>query len=114
MKYFNEEQMAVLRNNFESKIDGWQDVRQKKMFGFLSYLAGGKMFAFLVNDGLVITNLNQEEREAIAERYPSESFQAGGRRVGHWLKINLASQADMQDLLPAVRVSYHAALEKKN
>ena len=114
MKYFNEEQMADFRKGFESRIDGWPEVSQKKMFGVLSYLAGGKMFAFLVTDGLVITNLNQEEREAIAERYESESFQAGSRKVGSWLKVSLASQADIQDLLPAVKVSYHAALEKKN
>ena len=114
MKYFNEEQMADFRRSFESRIDGWPDVSQKKMFGVLNYLAGGKMFAFLVTDGLVITNLSQQEREAIADRYESESFQAGNRRVGSWLKVTLASLADILDLLPAVKVSYHAALEKKN
>jgi hypothetical protein len=77
MKYYSEEATEPLRLRFEEKVLRWPKVSASKMFGCPSYQADGKLFAFLVTNGIVITQLTQTERACLANTTPPLSGAVG-------------------------------------
>ena len=63
MKWYIKEETKELRKAFEKVILQWPQVDYKNMFGCPCYLANGKMFAGLVTKGIIITKLNDPEKE---------------------------------------------------
>lgn len=112
MKFYSEEEMKALRLGLEEKILGWPQVRPKRMFGCPCYQAKGKLFAFLVTMGIVITQLPQAEREAVARQHPTAPFKAGRRTVQSWVRATVRSREELDGVLPFVRKSYEAVLEQ--
>jgi len=62
MKYYDENKSGDLRRALEKEIMDWPNVSTKKMFGCPSYIVNGKLFALLVTNGVVITKLNEQEK----------------------------------------------------
>jgi len=60
MKYYEEAQMKDVRSTLEEAILAWPHVSTKKMFGCPSYSVKGRLFAFLVTKGVVLTRLHGE------------------------------------------------------
>ena len=75
MKHYHDPQANEMRRLLEQEILHWPNVSSKKLFGCPGYQAGGKLFAFLVTDGVVLTQLEEAEREALFRQYPATFFQ---------------------------------------
>jgi len=112
MKYYSEEDMKDLRLGFDEKVLQWQQVSTKKMFGCPCYKANGKLFAFLVTNGIVITKLAQADRETISSQRQPTAFQAGKKIVQKWVRIPVKNKRDMGQIMLFVRKSYESALQE--
>ena len=111
MRYYSEEKMKDLRSAFDGQVLGWPGVTTKKMFGCPCYRVGGKLFAFLVTNGVVITCLPDRDRNRLARTCAITAFEAGGKRVRAWAKVPVRGPRDLTAILPFVRSSYQAARE---
>jgi uncharacterized protein YukJ len=87
MKYYSEEDTKDLRLAFEEEVLSWPQVSTKKMFGCPCYQVKGKLFVFLVTKGIVITHLEQADREELSRQHETTSFQAGKKIVQNWVRL---------------------------
>jgi TfoX/Sxy family transcriptional regulator of competence genes len=110
VKYYSEEDMGDLRKIFEAEVMEWRKVSLKEMFGCPCYTADGKLFAFLVTRGLVITKLNRAEKKAVSHLYQTTFFKAGNKTVRSWMRVPIRSGEDLDRVMRYVRKSYEAAL----
>lgn len=77
MKYYSEAETKDLRFALEKEILSWPQVSTKKMFGCPCYKVRGSLFAFLVTKGIVITHLEQIDREELSGKYKTSFFKLG-------------------------------------
>lgn len=98
-----------MRRQLEKKIMDLPDISTKKMFGCPCYMVNEKLFVFLVTNGIVITLLNEEEKEELKRLTPTKYFQTGKRTVKKWTKIPLTSEDELLKYLPFIRMSYNHA-----
>jgi hypothetical protein len=80
------------------------------MFGCPAYVVEGKLFAFLVSDGVVITQIRKRDRQTLAEGFHTEPFTAGEREIERWRKVHLESVERLGRVLPYVKKSYELVL----
>jgi len=111
MKYYSEKETKNLREAFEDEVLGWPLVGTRRMFGCPCYQAQGRLFAFLVTKGLVLTRLPKKDRDAMSREYQTSSFRAGKRTVQDWVRISIRNSRDLVRIMPFVRKSYEAGLE---
>ncbi len=112
MKYYSEEDMKNLRLAFEEKVLRWPQVSTKKMFGCPCYKANGKLFAFLVTEGIVIIQLEQADKETLSREHKTTFFQAGKKIVQDCVSVSIKNKEDLDRILPFVRKSYESAFQK--
>lgn len=112
MRYYSESDMEDLRTKLEAEVLAWPKTAARRMFGCPSYQAAGKLFAFLVTDGLVLTHLPPKDQERLARLRGAGPFRAGTRTVQRWVKVSAKERRDLERLLPFIRRSYEAALEE--
>lgn len=112
MKYYSEEDMRDSRLKLEKRILRWANVSTKKMFGCPCYKADGKLFAFLVTNGVVITKLDQNQRETLSRRYDVSSFQAGKKIVRNWTRLSMNHKGELEEIIPYIRKSYESVLRE--
>jgi hypothetical protein len=112
MKIYDEETMKELRESFEEEILQQPHVKSKRMFGCPSYTVKDKLFAFLVTDGLVLTNLPDSDREAALERPGAQPFEHNQRVVKRWVRLPVTSEKSLGDSMPLVMRSYETSLEQ--
>jgi hypothetical protein len=112
VKYYTEEASGALRERFETEVLGWPEVTHRLMFGCPSYQAAGHLFAFLVDEGVVITQLRQAEREKLAERCELSDFEVGERVVERWVRARVESERDLGYVLSYVKKSYEIAMAR--
>ena len=111
MKYYSEEETKDLRLAFEDKILRWAKVTKTKMFGCPCYKANEKLFTFLVTKGVVITRLNENDREVISSQYQITPFQAGKKTVKNWIRIPIENKSDVDKVMHFVKKSYENATQ---
>lgn len=104
--------MEDVRLEFEARVITWPDVTTKFMFGSLAYMAKGKLFAFLVDDGVVITQLDEASRETLAAEHEAFQFESRGKPVGGWMQVVINDESELDDLMDYVRKSYDTVLAK--
>ena len=112
LKWYNEELTSELREALEKEIIGWYKVTFKMMFGCPCYLANGKMFAGLINKGLVITKLIESEIIEIKKVHETKPFNVGGKTFKKWVCLPL-DPIDLKSILPFIVKSYERALNEK-
>lgn len=110
MKYFDKEQGAALKSAFDDVVLDWPDVTATTMFGCPSYQAEGTLFAVLVTDGVALTRLPSDHRDAVEEAFATGPFRAGERTVTTWVYVSIEDVADLDALVPHVKASYESAL----
>ncbi len=86
----------------------WEGVRIRSLYGCPAFQVEGYLFAFLVDEGIVLAHLSQTDRERLAAMYTVEEFKAGDRVIAHWLLVHIEQPQDWPRLLPFVRRSYEA------
>jgi hypothetical protein len=112
MKYYLEKDTKNLRLAFEQKVLHWPQVGTKKMFGCPCYRVNGKLFAFLVTNGIVITQLDEADREVLSRQHQTTAFQAGKKTVRNWARLSIKNKRDLNRVMPFVRKSYESAWRK--
>jgi hypothetical protein len=109
-KLYHEELSGPLRETFEREVLAWPDVTQKKMFGCPAYRAAGTLFAFLIDDAVVLTQVPEDERAEVAERLDARPFQPGAHAITCWLAVPFDESRSVRRLLDDVRNAYQVAL----
>ncbi len=112
MHYYSEETGRELRELFELEVLRWPGVTSRVMYGCPSYQVEGRLFAFLVSGGLVVTRLLRSDREILAQRHTIGEFKAGERVIKYWTRVDVADLRELSYILPYVRKSYEAALAR--
>ncbi|MCD4738731.1 MAG: hypothetical protein K8R89_05665 [Anaerolineae bacterium] len=112
MKYYSEEKSAKLRETFEAEVLQWLEVTTRPMFGCPSYQVENYLFAFLVDEGVVITHLYKAEREALSRRFQVDGFHAGERVLHRWGLVRIKDWEELGFVIPFVRQSYEEALHR--
>lgn len=84
----------------------WPGVTSRRMFGCPAYLVDGKLFAFLVTDGIVITQIRKRDREELAKTHTTGPFHAGEREIERWLQVQVDSIDRIERVMLMVRKSY--------
>lgn len=79
------------------------------MFGCPCYQVGGNLFAFLVNEGIILTKLNEKQKEELSAKFDAAPFQARKKTVNKWVKLSLQSKDALSDVYPYLRQSYENA-----
>ncbi|MBN2391570.1 MAG: hypothetical protein JXR84_12670 [Anaerolineae bacterium] len=113
MLYYVEDDARTLRQAFEKEVLLWPNVITRRMFGCPAYIADGRLFAFLVTDGVVITQLRQKDIETLAQDSQTEPFKAGERVIKRWTKVLIAEPATIGRIMSFVRKSYQTAMERR-
>ena len=112
MQYYSEQRTKNLRLALEGEILDWPKVKTKKMFGCPAYQAEGKLFVFLVTNGIVITKLSEAELEALSSQVERIPFQAGKRTMKSWARISIMEpENELDRIVSFVRKSYESALK---
>ncbi|MGC9349266.1 MAG: hypothetical protein ACP5JG_14085 [Anaerolineae bacterium] len=108
--YYTESEGKELREAFEREVMGWDKVKKRDMFGCPAYLADGKLFAFLVSEGVVITQIRKHDRETLGEAFETEPFHAGEREITRWLKVTIGDLDRLGRVLRFVKKSHETVL----
>jgi len=103
---------SFIRPGLEENVLSWSHVTTRFMFGCLAYLARGKLFAFLVDESVVITRLDEDSRQRLAAGHEAFAFRSKGKSIGDWIQVVVTDEAELDDLMDYVRKSYEAALKK--
>jgi hypothetical protein len=112
MKLYHPERMDPLKEAFEADVLLWPETEGRKMMGCPCYMAGGKMFATIVDDAVVITKLEEEDRETLMADHEAGPFTHGPKIMSKWMKVPVEKEEDIPDLLPFLMKSYEAALKE--
>jgi len=112
MKYYSEEETKELRLALEDEVLSWPHIGTRKMYGCPCYKANGRLFAFLVTNGLVITCLGEKDREKISRQRQTSRFQAGKITIPGWVRIPIQDRGELTEIMPYVKKSYRSALKK--
>lgn len=112
MSRIREEDFPDFMSVFGEEVLSWPQVTSKFMFGCLAYLAKGKLFAFVQNESIVLTCIDDEAREELTAGHEAFAFESSGKTVGGWLQVVISDESELTDILPYVRKSYEAAFAK--
>lgn len=52
-----------IREAFYDAVFSWLLVMRRKIFGFTAYFAGGRIFAIIADEGIVLCRLGEDERK---------------------------------------------------
>ena len=111
MTFYDETHMKSLREAFEKEVLPWENIEQKKMFGCPCVKAAGKLFAFLVNDGIVLTKLTEEQRNKALKTLGGGPFKTPSRTMKKWTLIPFTNIKDLEPILDYIRLSYENVLK---
>jgi hypothetical protein len=113
LQYYTDAAAPEIRKAFEEEVLRWPEVTTRPMFGCPSYQAAGRLFAFLVDEGIVITQLLKAERDALARRHELGEFKAGERVIGGWARVTVGNPRELAQVLSYVRASYERVLDRR-
>lgn len=113
MPYYIEDDARALRQAFEKEVLLWPQVITRRMLGCPAYVADGRLFAFLVTGGVVITQLRKKDKQMLAQDNQIEPFKAGERVIERWTKVLIADPASVGRIMGFVRKSYQTAMERR-
>ena len=113
MLYYIEDDARTLQKAFEKEVLLWPQVTTRRMFGCPAYVADGRLFAFLVTEGVVITQLRQKDIETLSQDNETEPFQAGERTIERWTKVFITDPDAIGRIMGFVRKSYQTAMERR-
>jgi hypothetical protein len=107
MQYYNEEKMQNLRLRIENEILYWPNVTTKKMYGCPCYKNKEKLFAFLVTDGVVLTQVSEQDKINLSKEFKIKPFEAGKRTMNKWPQISIDTTTDLERIIPFIKNSYN-------
>ncbi|HQE93764.1 MAG TPA: hypothetical protein PLH19_13280 [Anaerolineae bacterium] len=112
MPYYREDEAHALRVAFEKEVSTWPKVTTRRMLGCPAYVADGRLFAFLVTEGVVITQLRRNDIQTLAQDNSVEPFKAGERVIARWTKVTVTDPNTLGRIMAFIRKSYQTALDR--
>ena len=98
-----------LQSAAEDVVLSWPDVRVKRVFGQRAYIRSGKMFAFLLGDGIAFKAPTAEEAERLYASGAATPFSyAENMESRGWPVVPLDSDDALDDALTRVRAAYES------
>ncbi|CAA9473179.1 MAG: Ribosomal large subunit pseudouridine synthase B [uncultured Solirubrobacteraceae bacterium] len=79
-------------------LGGDPDVTEKRMFGGLAFLAGGKMAVAASGQGGLMVRVAPEETDALLEEPGAGPFEMRGRPLDGWLRVGEAGLGSRREL----------------
>jgi hypothetical protein len=111
MKYYSEDETRDLRLAMEEEVPCWPGAGRARMFGVPCFMARGRLFAFLVTRGVVVTRLGQADRDELSRKNNAAPFRSENKVYRKWLRLSVDSPKDLDGVMPFVRKSYEAVLQ---
>jgi hypothetical protein len=94
-------------------VKAWPDVRSKQVFAHRGYVRGGKMFAFIADEGVSVRAASPSEGEALYARDGVVPFVYNpGMEMKGWPVLPLRTDAELDEAISAVRRAYENALPR--
>ena len=112
MKLYHAERMDPIKEAFEADVLLFPEVNPRKMMGCPCYMAGNKMFATLVDDAVVITKLDEGDRDVLMADHGAGPFTHGTKIMSKWMRVPVEKEEDLRQILPFVKRSYEMALKE--
>ncbi len=113
MAFYDETKMESLRLIFEKEILSWKGITQKKMFSCPCVKVDGKLFAFLITNGIVLTKLTDDQKQKAIKKFQAGPFKSQNRTMKKWVEIPYKNTIDFVSILPYIHLSYENALKEK-
>lgn len=108
MKYYIAEETVCLKAALDREVLSWEGMEERKMMGCPSYLVGRKMFALVVTGGIVITKLDEAQKEALTAVHQWEPFCAH-RTIKKWVHLKVDPD-NLPSIVPFIKDCYLSAL----
>ena len=104
-----------LANRIRELIAGDPDVTEKKMFGGLAFLVGGKMSVAASGQGGLMVRVDPQDTDALLTKPHARPFEMRGREMQGWLRVDAEGLRTKRQLDPWVRrgVAYARSLPPK-
>ena len=104
-----------LANRIRELIAGDPDVTEKKMFGGLAFLVGGKMSVAASGQGGLMVRVDPQDTDALLTKPHARPFEMRGREMQGWLRVDAEGLRTKRQLDPWVKrgVAYARSLPPK-
>jgi TfoX/Sxy family transcriptional regulator of competence genes len=103
------QQLDPRQSAVEEVVASWPEVRAKQVFGHRGYVRGGKMFAFIADEGVSVKTFSPKEAEAFYARAGVAPFvYKPGMEMTAWPVLPLRSDTELDEALSAARRAYEA------
>jgi hypothetical protein len=109
MPDYSKAESRELRERFEGIVLPWPGIATRKLFGSPSYIANGTSFAMLVDGGIVLTRLDDNQMAALLSDPDADHFVGHGRVMKRWVLVRIADPGEIERLVPFIEASYAAA-----
>jgi hypothetical protein len=93
----------------DATVVEWPEVHAKQAFGHRGYVRHGKMFGFVVGEGVAIKAWAGEEAEALYARDGVTSFSHSGMEMRAWPILPLRTEEETEAALTALQHAYERA-----
>ena len=105
-----------LADRIRELIAGETDVSEKRMFGGLAFLVGGRMAVAASGQGGLMVRIDPEESAKLEARPHTRPFEMRGRPVEGWLRVDPDGIGTSSELEPwvALGVAYARSLPAKD
>jgi TfoX/Sxy family transcriptional regulator of competence genes len=104
-----------LANRIRELIARDADVTERRMFGGLAFLVGGRMSVTASRQGGLMVRVDPEDTDALLARPHVGPFEMRGRELDGWLRVDAEGVRTKRQLVPWVRrsVAYARSLPPK-
>jgi TfoX/Sxy family transcriptional regulator of competence genes len=92
-----------LANRIRELIAGDLDITEKRMFGGLAFLAGGKMAVAASGQGGLMVRVDPAETDVLVTKPHARRFEMRGRDMNGWLRVDPEGVRTKRQLEPWVR-----------
>jgi TfoX/Sxy family transcriptional regulator of competence genes len=90
-------------------LESLPDVMSKRMFGARAFFTRDRMFAFLVDQAVVLKLPEPARQEVLAERIARPFLTGDHPAFGRWVEIGLRAPESRPRVLELARLAYQAA-----
>ncbi len=103
-----------LANRIRELMADEAEVTEKRMFGGLAFLVGGKMSVAASGQGGLMVRVEPAETEALMSKPHARPFEMRGREMDGWLRVDAEGVRTKRQLEPWVKrgVTYARSLKR--
>lgn len=105
MQELSERQKAI-----DSTVTEWPEARPKQAFGHHGYVRNGKMFGFIVDDGVAVKAWAGDEAERLYGLDGVHAFSHSGMEMRAWPILPLRDDTEAETALTALQNAYEKSV----